>query len=128
MRLLIDSHTAIWFFEGMPKLGNQTRKLIIKNGAYISVSLASVWELAIKSASGKLRLKREFDEYVMAADFIILPITVEQIQIAAKLPIIHSDPFDRLLIAQARSENSTLITGDTDILKYPDVKLFDARS
>jgi PIN domain nuclease of toxin-antitoxin system len=127
MKFLIDSHTAIWFFEGVPKLGGTTRALITNSSDDTSVSLASVWELAIKVASGKLRLKRGFDEYVLTADFFIVPITLEQIRIAAKLPFIHRDPFDRLLIAQAMSENLTLITGDTDMLKYPDVKLLDAR-
>ncbi len=126
MKFLLDTHAALWFFNGNPALGRNTRDLIVQSYKEMCVSYVSVWETAIKKARGKLSLKRDLDVYVRKADFGLLNIELSHIHATMDLPLIHRDPFDRLLIAQSQSENMTLVTGDSKILKYPDVLLIDA--
>lgn len=127
MKYLLDTHTAIWFFEGNDALSKNTRKLIIQAPENVTVSYASVWETAIKQGKGKLLLKHTLDVYVRQAEFALLGIELAHIHATTTLQPVHRDPFDRLLIAQALEENMTLITGDSKILQYPNIKLLDAR-
>lgn len=121
MTLLLDTHAFIWFINGDDKLSEPVKKLIadIANQCYISV--ASLWEIAIKSSLNKLELVNGFDKI---ADFLeenvieVLPVEFEHLQYLIKLPLHHRDPFDRLIIAQAVAEDFTLVTQDTSFKNY----------
>ncbi len=121
MNYLLDTHTFIWFMEGDETLPENTRNEIIhiKNNCFLSI--ASVWEIAIKAGNGKLNLKVPFHkiaEYLKNTEIIILPIEHRHLQTLLHLELIHKDPFDRLIIAQAITENYTIISKDKIIPQY----------
>ena len=122
MRLLLDTHAFIWFVDGNPKLSNAARTAIddVENLVYLSV--ASVWELAILVSLQRLTLQRTVKEYVAlyteknAID--LLPVTIDHIEGIVSLPFHHRDPFDRLLLAQAKSSDLTLVSADNAFNHY----------
>ena len=119
MRLLLDSHTLMWWWENRrPRLGPQTQALIADAANETFVSAATIWELAIKRATGKLQTPADLEEAVRLSGFVGLPITFQHAERAGGLPLLHRDPFDRMLVAQAQAENLTLITGDARIARY----------
>jgi PIN domain nuclease of toxin-antitoxin system len=111
MRLLLDTHAALWWQVEDRKLGRDARRAIA-TADVVWVSSASGWEAALKVAKGQLRLREPFGITVMADDFTELPVTLEHAQEFERLPRHHGDPFDRLLIAQARVEGATIVTHD----------------
>lgn len=117
MRLLLDTHTVIWWLVDAPELSDQTKALIDEEPE-VYVSAATVWELAIKQAIGKLKEPADLPERVRDGEFRELAITSEHAILAGRLPLIHRDPFDRMLVAQARCEGLTLVTSDGAIQKY----------
>ena len=118
MNLLLDTHTLIWALEGNPTLSAAARGAIIDGNNIVFVSAVSVWEISIKKALGKLDAPDTLLEEIVRHRFTPLEITLEQGDRAGKLPPIHVDPFDRMLIAQAQSEQLTLVTRDPEIRKY----------
>jgi PIN domain nuclease of toxin-antitoxin system len=117
MRLLLDTHVLLWALSQPAKLTAQTRKKI--NEAEVFVSAASIWEIGIKSALGKLNATAgEILAAVEPAGFKMLSITGEHAAKAAELPPLHKDPFDRLLAAQAATEPMILITNDRMLEGY----------
>lgn len=125
-RLLLDSHVWVWWTTMNPKLGPGTRAAIA-NAQEVCLSVASAWELAIKRQLGKLKIPRNMDlQAEFALDgFVPVTITLEHALVAASLPPIHKDPFDRMLVAQARVEGLTLVTADPMLSRY-DVPTFIA--
>ena len=118
MNLLLDTHTLIWALEGNPGLSAAAREAIIDGDNIVFVSAVSVWEISIKKALGKLDAPDTLLEEIDRHRFTPLEITLEHGDRAGKLPPIHMDPFDRMLIAQAQSEQLTLVTRDNEIQKY----------
>lgn len=118
MNLLLDTHTFIWALEGNPGLSAAAREAIIDGDNIVFVSAVSVWEISIKKALGKLDAPDTLLEEIERHRFTPLEITLEHGDRAGKLPPIHMDPFDRMLIAQAQSEQLTLVTRDHEIQKY----------
>lgn len=116
-RYLLDSHVLVWALLDAPKLNAQTRELMLAPVVRYA-SIASLWELMIKRQLGKLALPDDFSSRVTGAAITLLPISVPHIEALAKLPPHHRDPFDRMLIAQAKVEGLTLITGDTMVARY----------
>jgi PIN domain nuclease of toxin-antitoxin system len=117
MRLLLDTHVLLWALSQPAKLTAQTRKKI--DEAEVFVSAASIWEIGIKSALGKLNTTAgEILAAVEPAGFRMLSITGEHAAKAAELPPLHKDPFDRLLAAQAAIEPMILITNDRMLKGY----------
>lgn len=119
MRLLLDSHTALWWLESPSKIRPTTLAIINNIENEIFVSAASIWELRLKAAKGKLTLPTNFTETLISQSVQELPITWKHTREILNLPPIHKDPFDRLLIAQAIQESLTLVTNDTQIQQYP---------
>jgi|SRR5450432_389161 PIN domain nuclease of toxin-antitoxin system len=119
---LIDTSVFLWNFGETQRLGPRVRELLRRSVDPVFVSAATSWEIAIKTASGKLQLPespRDFFRTRLAlAGFRPLPITQEHALTAGELPRLHSDPFDRMLVAQAQTENMVLITSDRQLLKY----------
>lgn len=122
MRLLLDTHVLLWWVDDDPQLSTQARNLIsdAENDCY--VSLVSAWEMAIKCATGKLKLAvsvhRYYQEHLPANDFLLLPIDLKHATLVETLPLHHRDPFDRLLIAQSWQEGLTLVSSDTAFDAY----------
>jgi len=131
MNLLLDTQTLLWWREGSRKLGPHARAAIETEAATVRVSAASAWELAIKSRSGRLELRQPLHLWFAAAietsGFSALHVTIDHAIGVASLPDHHADPFDRLLIVQARLEGLVIVTSDTAFDNY-DVRILDARS
>jgi PIN domain nuclease of toxin-antitoxin system len=123
--LLLDTEALIWWDANDPRLGGNARALI-QNATWVYVSAASAWEIAIKTALGKLRTTRRPSQVVADAAFAELPITFEHTEGVSALPPHHADPFDRLVVAVARVEGLTIVSSDRQLALY-DVALIDAR-
>ena len=128
MSFLIDAHALIWHREGNPKLPLEVRNLLGSGEQQFYISDATLWEMSIKHALGKLTLVGGLDslyqEWIGQEVAAVLPIHWRHIRRAGDLPLLHGDPFDRLLVAQALSEGLSLVTGDTQIHQYPGVRVF----
>jgi len=117
VRLLLDTRVLLWWLTQDPGLTDETSKLI-RDTPDVYISGASTWELAIKQKIGKLTAPDDLLERVESAGFTHLAISFHHAVTAGRLPLIHRDPFDRMLVAQARCEGLTLVTHDSDIQKY----------
>ena len=119
MNLLLDSHAFLWWLAEDPKLSAGARKAVADPLSVVHVSAATVWELSIKAALGKLDLDgADLVEEIGENDFIELPMTARHSLAAANLPRHHEDPFDRMLIAQAKIEGLTIVTRDPEFRAY----------
>jgi PIN domain nuclease of toxin-antitoxin system len=131
VNLLLDTQALLWWREGSRRLGPRARVAIERGSASVVVSAASGWELAIKSQSGRLRLKQPVGVWLPTAladsGFGSLDVTMEHALGVAGLPPHHADPFDRLLIVQAQVEGLTIVTSDAAFDPY-DVRVLDARA
>lgn len=125
--LLLDTHIFLWWANASPKLPSDVNDYINR---HYTVYLSSVvaWEVEIKQAKGTLG-GESFDWSATIADkqLSALPVSLEHVTSLRRLPAIHKDPFDRLLIAQAKSDNLQLITHDATIWKYPGVQFFKVK-
>lgn len=118
MNLLLDTHVLIWALENNPALSDKAREAIIDGGNMVFVSAATVWEISIETAMGKLEVPDNLIEEIELHRFTQLSMNFDHAKLAGELPDIHRDPFDRMLIAQAMIEKLTLITQDKRITKY----------
>ena len=118
MGYLLDTHTLLWALGEPDTLSNRARAAIGDTGNIIHVSTASLWECAIKASIGKLELPEEFFDAVAMAGFEELQIRVPHLKVYGELPMHHRDPFDRILVAQAKAESLTLISQDSKIAEY----------
>jgi PIN domain nuclease of toxin-antitoxin system len=117
MRVLLDTHLVLWALADPERLPGAARRLI--DVAEVYVSAASIWEISIKTSLGKLSADpREVLAALDPAGFLPLPISAEHAARVADLPPVHRDPFDRLLVAQARVEPMRLLTMDTVLAGY----------
>lgn len=122
MKYLIDTHILLWFCSDYQLLSQRIRRILLNRKNSLFVSLASIWEIAIKSSLGKLTLSVTIDQFVRTQiiknDINILEIKLEDLYLVEKLPFHHRDPFDRLIIAQALNEGIDLISMDPVFKKY----------
>ncbi len=122
MKVLLDTHTLIWFVENSPHLPSITTDMIADEGTERIVSIVSLWEIAIKHSLGRLALSLPLDEFIathLPADKVtLLPITVSHLLTFAQMPWHHRDPFDRLLVAQAITEAIPIISVDAALDAY----------
>ena len=121
MNLLLDTHALIWFLTGNENLSNKAREAIEKEANQNFISIASIWEITIKLSLGKIELKNGFNQFLKLIDengFEVLPISFSHLLILSEFEFIHRDPFDRLIIAQAISEEMHIITKDKHIRSY----------
>lgn len=117
MRLLLDTHILLWALNDDPRLTAAMRERLGAADTLI-VSAVSIWEISIKRASGKLLVRGDVMETARRAGCRPLPVTWAHGDAAGRLPLHHADPFDRLLIAQARTEDLTLISADRQFRAY----------
>ena len=121
MRFLLDTHVLIWNICRKEALSKKALSLIDDPATDAFISLASLWEMAIKISLGKLKLAQPTSRIVpdcLEAGLKLLPITIEHTQSVERLPWLHRDPFDRMLIAQAQSEKLAIITQDAKFRDY----------
>ncbi len=123
MQYLLDTHILLWWFTTPEKIKSKAQKIIKDKSNTIYLSSASFWEMAIKKSIGRLTLPHNLIEAATVESFKILPIMPEEGLGVADLPLLHSDPFDRLLIMQAKLNDLIIITKDSKITEYPVVTL-----
>lgn len=121
-RLLLDTHTFLWWINDAPELSETARTAISNVGNECFLSVASCWEMAIKASLGKLSLSKPIDRFVLDQitenGFMILNIELRHAAKVESLPFHHRDPFDRLLIGQALSDRLTTVTADNMFARY----------
>ncbi len=123
MNLLLDTHILLWWLAASSELPESAEKLLRDNKNPVFVSSATMWEIAIKRSLGKLDIPNTYRDDIADQGFRELSITWDHARKTELLPSINRDPFDRMLVAQALSEDLTLVTTDDNIRKY-DVALF----
>lgn len=115
MKLLLDTHTFLWFINNSPQLSIDAKNLI-ESDVDLLLSIASLWEIAIKVSIGKLTIPNTYDQFipqqVQLNDMEVLPISLAHLAVVTTLLFHHRDPFDRLLIAQAMVEKMSIISAD----------------
>lgn len=118
MRYLLDSHTLLWATSKSQTLSEPARHEIEAPQNIIFVSLASLWELRLKESLGKLKIPPDFYRQLTETGYELLTLSLAHIEAFGKLPWHHKDPFDRMLVAQATTEQLTLMTRDEEVMKY----------
>jgi len=122
MRLLLDTHTFLWWINNDPLLSEPARAAIASERNECFLSLASCWELAIKTSIGKLRLTKSVERFIpeelAANDFKLLNLDFRHVAKVESLPFHHRDPFDRLLVAQVLAERMTIVSADAVLSEY----------
>jgi len=123
MRYLIDTHALLWIIDDDPRLSQRAKDIYLCEDHAILLSMASVWELAIKLRLGKLIIQGDLQqfvqEHVIGNNIEVLPIELAHLYYLQALGHVHNDPFDRLLVSQALSENLPLISSDSWLDGYP---------
>ncbi len=126
MKLLLDTHTFLWFIWADARLSDVARDAITQETSHCFISSASLWEICIKVSLGKLNVIQPFEklvnEHILANGIDILYASASHLDVLVNLPLHHRDPFDRLILAQALSEQATLVSKDSKFEQY-DVEL-----
>ncbi len=125
MRLLLDTHALLWWIDEPARLTEEARLAIANGRNSIFLSPISILEIAIKQATGKLKVPATLLEIIATCRFTELPLSMAHAAEVQVLPTIHKDPFDRTLIAQARVEGLTMVSRDQQLSRY-DVALLAA--
>ena len=116
--LLLDTHALLWWLEDSPRMSRAARAAIASPEQRVFVSAVTVWEIALKRNLGKLQAPDNLLLIIREEGFTGLPLTLEHGYLAGNLPLIHRDPFDRMLIAQAQIEGLILVTDDATVQRY----------
>jgi PIN domain nuclease of toxin-antitoxin system len=123
MRVLLDTHSFLWFMSGDEKLSSTARAILDDIENEVLVSMASLWEIAIKTSLGKISLERKFEDLIpqqlISNEIGVLPIRLQHLAVLTDLPFQHRDPFDRLIIAQAMAEELPILSRDPAFVDYP---------
>ena len=123
MKVLVDTHAILWWLAGDERLSKRARKILQDPENKRWVSIASLWEIAIKMSSGRLPAEGltlgTIAGLLKSQQFAILPVRLEDLLRLELLPWLHRDPFDRLIVAQALEEGISLLTADGDMSHYP---------
>lgn len=122
MNVMLDTHIVLWWLFDSTKLSKKSRSLISDSNNFIFVSVATGWEIAIKKSIGKLIAPDDFSKALQINGFQPISITLEHAELAGSLPHHHDDPFDRMIIAQSKIENLTLLSNDK-LFKLYDINL-----
>jgi PIN domain nuclease of toxin-antitoxin system len=127
VKQLLDTHTFLWFVMGNPRIAPRLRAQIEDNENFVSI--VSIWEIAIKNGIGKLNLEVPFDDFIdrqiIPNGIQILDIKLEHLKVLITLPLHHRDPFDRILIAQAITEDIVLVSADSVFSLYPVQRIWE---
>ena len=118
MRVLLDSHAALWWLEDSPRLGANAVTILEEPAIEALLSAATVWEIGIKRTAGKLRTEDDWADHLLSRGALALPVTFDHAAAAVALPPHHKDPFDRMLVAQAMTERAAIISRDARLRNY----------
>lgn len=118
MRLILDTHILLWWWDDSPKLSGDLRDLIADSGNEVFVSAVSIAEIAVKKSIGRLVVDDDFAEGIERDGFAELALTAAHGGRVASLPLLHADSFDRMLVAPAQVEGATLVTPDSMVKQY----------
>lgn len=118
MKLLVDTVAYLWAADASPRLSTPAAEAVANRTNILLFSVASAWEISIKAALGKLKIAANFEELLARFGATLLPISLEHTAAVRTLPLHHRDPFDRMLIAQARSEQAVVVTSDPVFARY----------
>jgi PIN domain nuclease of toxin-antitoxin system len=118
VKLLLDTHAALWFLSGDGRLGENARRQLTDDTNRILLSAAVVWEVAVKRALGKLTVPDEYLSLLLDAGVQPLAVNLAHAAAVEHLPPHHRDPFDRMLVSQARAEDAALVSGDEALRPY----------
>lgn len=119
MKYLLDTHIILWWLTNPDTIQKKAQKIIRDKSNVVYVSSASLWEMAIKKSIGRLTLPHNLIEIIAMEGFKLLPINAEESLGVADLAMHHTDPFDRLLIMQAKLNDLIIITRDSKMAEYP---------
>jgi PIN domain nuclease of toxin-antitoxin system len=119
MNLSLDTHVLLWALSAPERLSAVARNAIEDPANIVFVSAAVAWEIEVKAALGKLRAPSDLLQQLTAANFQELPITIAHALALNELPNLHRDPFDRIMLAQAKAAGLTFVTADPEVLRYP---------
>ncbi|PSF34920.1 PIN domain nuclease [Aphanothece hegewaldii CCALA 016] len=130
MRFLLDTHSLLWFFSGNQQLSSPVRKIMEDTTHQKLISLATIWEMAIKMSKNKLTLAIPLADYIeqkiQLNDFDLLDIQLKHLNTISTLPFYHNDPFDRLIIAQSITDNLPILSRDSAFDAYAVVRIWDS--
>ena len=122
MKILLDTHVFLWAITAAPRLSAEQREMFLDEKIDLHLSVASIWEMPIKAGLGKLPLPEPATEYLVKQveknRITMLPIRIAHLAELQKLPPLHRDPFDRLLVAQARAEKMRMLSADARMREY----------
>ena len=118
MKLLLDTHAALWFLADDQRLGANTRRHLTDTANQVMLSSAVVWEVAIKRSLGKLVVPEEYLSLLLGAGVQALAVSIDHAAAVEHLPWHHRDPFDRILVAQASIEGAALVSQDAALRPY----------
>ena len=118
MKILLDTHVLVWALSSPERIKPKVQDLLVDTDNIVFVSIASLWELQIKKSLNKISLPDDFISQLQENGFELLDINYKHIAKLAELPLIHRDPFDRMLVAQTIHEKLSLVTNDLEIMKY----------
>ncbi len=118
MKLLLDTHAALWFLSGDERLGQSAKRHLTDGANRVLLSAAVVWEVAIKRSLGKLVVPDEYVSLLLGAGVQPLPVSTDHAAATEGLPWHHRDPFDRMLVAQASMEGAALVSNDAALGVY----------
>lgn len=118
MNLLLDTHALLWWLAENPSLSDKAKARISDGNNWVFVSAVVIWEIRIKQGLGKLKIPPDFRRVLDQQPFEFLAITIDHTHAVGDLPLIHRDPFDRMLIAQAKIEKFTIVTRDSFFKEY----------
>jgi PIN domain nuclease of toxin-antitoxin system len=128
MKILLDTHTALWWVNEHEKLSPEARTILLNEANLLFISIVSIWEIAIKVSLGKLlELDGGVKTFLEKLDTMLvylLPIATRHVEMVEALPFLHRDPFDRLLVASAVADGLTVLTADCNIHKYDVLSLW----
>jgi len=128
MRILLDTHTLLWFVNNNPQISHKAKHVLASGANEILLSACTLWEIAIKVGLNKLQLNKPYEAFVNKAiadnNLALLPITVQHGTALITLPMCHRDPFDRMLVAQAMVERVPIISCDTALDAYPVTRIW----
>lgn len=119
MKYLLDTHVILWWLLNPKELKKKARDIIYDRNNGVFTSSISFWEMAIKSSIGRLHLPNNILELLRNEKIDTLTLTAEDALAVADLPILHNDPFDRMLVVQAKRHDMVLVTRDDKLLQYP---------
>jgi len=125
LRYLLDTHIVLWSLYAPKKLGKDIIPILQSDATIIYVSIVSIIEISIKKSIGKLEIKESYLNVLREENFTFLPIEIEDANLIKDLPLIHKDPFDRLLISQGMNNDLTIITKDPFFKAY-DITVLEA--